>query len=147
MRIRSAHLGTHPVPLRAQRSRYQLPAGHSGVGATVEDFVQFARGEPSPTPYDALLPQNGEESTTDWFTVNVEQYLMENLRVYADLIYSERDLVPGVQPADSGLVAVPSTNVHNPFGRPMLVGYTAVRESADGVLPRPIPKRSTGGAT
>ena len=117
--------------------RYQLPAGHSGVDATVEDFVQFARGEASPTPYEALLPQNGEESTTDSFTVNVEQYLMENLRVYADLIYSERDSYQEYNPQIRGLVAVPSTNAHNPFGRPMLVSYAAVRESATGVLPVP----------
>ena len=62
---------------------------------------------------------------------------MENLRVYADLIYSERDSYQEYNPQIRGLVAVPSTNAHNPFGRPMLVGYAAVRESADGVLPAP----------
>ena len=128
-----------PTLFRCVRNgpRYQLPADHSGVGATVDDFVQFARGESSPTPYDTILPQNGEESTTDSYTVNVEQYLTDNLRVYADLIYSERESYQEYNPQVRGLIAVPSTNAHNPFGRPMLVGYTAVRESADGVLPAP----------
>ncbi|MDE0193353.1 MAG: TonB-dependent receptor [Gammaproteobacteria bacterium] len=117
--------------------RYQLPENHSGAGATVEDFIVFARGEPSPTPFDTILPQNGEESTTDSFTINLEQYLMDDLRVYADLIYSKRDSYQEFNPQVRGLIAVPSTNAYNPFGRPMLVGYSAVRESADGVLPVP----------
>jgi len=128
-----------PTLFRCVRNgpRYQLPADHSGVGATEEDFVQFARGEPSPFPYERLLPQNGEEATTDSYTINVEQYLTDNLRVYADLIYSERESYQEFNPQVRGLIPVPSTNAYNPFGRPMLVGYSAVRESADGVLPAP----------
>ena len=128
-----------PTLFRCVRNgpRYQLPADHSGVGATEEDFVQFARGEASPFPYERLLPQNGEESTTDSYTINVEQYLTENLRVYADLVFSSRDSYQEFNPQVRGLIAVPSTNAYNPFGRPMLVGYSAVRESADGVLPAP----------
>ena len=128
-----------PTLFRCVRNgpRYQLPADHSGVGATEADFVQFARGEPSPFPYERLLPQNGEESTTDSYTINVEQYLTENLRAYADLVYSSRDSYQEFNPQVRGLIAVPSTNAYNPFGRPMLVGYSAVRESADGVLPAP----------
>ena len=126
-----------PTLFRCVRNgpRYQLPANHSGVGATVDDFIVFARGEPSPTPYDALSPQNGEESTTDSLTVSVEQYVTDDLRVYADVVHSKRDSYQEYIPQISGLVPVPSTNAHNPFGRPMLVGYSAVRESEDGLLP------------
>ncbi|MDE0419808.1 MAG: TonB-dependent receptor [Gammaproteobacteria bacterium] len=115
--------------------RYQLPANHSGVGATVDDFIVFARGEPSPLPYDALTPQNGEESTTDSLTVSVEQYVTDNLRVYADVVYSTRDSYQEYTPQISGVIPVPSTNAYNPFGRPMLVQYSAVRESEAGLLP------------
>ena len=126
-----------PTLFRCVRNgpRYQLPANHSGVGATVEDFIVFARGEPSPFPYDSLLPQNGEESTTESFTVNFEQYLTDDLRVYADLVYSKRESYQEYTPQIAGIIPVPSTNAHNPFGRPMLVQYTAVREFADGLLP------------
>lgn len=115
--------------------RYQLPADHDGVGATEDDFIQFARGEASPHPYDSLLPQNGEESTTTSFNVNFEQYLRDDLRVYVDYAFSIRESYQEYSPAIAGLVAVPSTNAYNPFGRPMLVSYAAERESANGLLP------------
>lgn len=115
--------------------RYQLPANHSGAGATVDDFIVFARGEPSPIPYDSLLPQNGEESTTDSITVNFEQYLTDDLRVYADLIYSKRDSYQEHAPRLVGVIPIPSTNAYNPFGRPMLVQYAAIREFQEGRLP------------
>ena len=126
-----------PAAYRCQRNepRYQLPAGHSGVGATVDDFVQFARGDPSPVPYDALVPQNGEESTTTSFTVNLEQYLRDDVRVYADLVYSKRDSYQEYSPRILGAVPVPSTNAYNPFGRAMLVYYAANNELDNGLLP------------
>ena len=128
-----------PTLFRCVRNapRYQLPANHSGQGATVEDFIQFARGEPSPTPFDVIAPQNGEQSSTDSFTMNVEQYVTDNLRVYADLVYSKRDSYQEYTPRISGVIAVPSTNAYNPFGRPMIVQYAAVRESESGLLPAP----------
>ena len=126
-----------PTLFRCVRNgpRYQLPANHSGAGATVDDFIVFARGEPSPTPYESLLPQNGEESTTDSLTVNVEQYVTDNLRVYADLVYSNRESYQEYTPRVSGFIPVPSTNAYNPFGRPMLVQYAAIREAEGGLLP------------
>ena len=115
--------------------RYQLPANHSGAGATVEDFNVFARTDPSPIPYDYLLPHNGEESTTESFTVNFEQYLTDDLRVYADLVYSKRESYQEHAPRIVGVIPIPSTNAYNPFGRPMLVQYAAIREYQDGLLP------------
>ena len=99
-----------PTLFRCVRNgpRYQLPAKTTAAWARRRrTSSQFARGEPSPVPYERLLPQNGEESTTDSYTINVEQYLMDNLRVYADLIYSERDSYQEFNPQVRGLIAVP----------------------------------------
>ena len=115
--------------------RYQLPAGHSGAGATVGDFIVFERGEPSPTPYDVIDPQNGADSSTDSLTLKIEQYLTEDLRIYADLLYSKHETYQEYSPQIAGLIAVPSSNAYNPFGRPMLVSYAPSREFQDGQLP------------
>lgn len=126
-----------PAAYRCQRNapRYQLPPGHNGAGTTVDDFIQFERGTPSPVPYDTITPQNGEESSTNSVTINVEQHLNDDLRVYAGFLYSKRDSYQEYSPRIVGLVPVPSTNAYNPFGRPMLVSYAANNESDNGLLP------------
>ncbi|MCY3817075.1 MAG: TonB-dependent receptor [Gammaproteobacteria bacterium] len=114
--------------------RYQLPAGHSGVGATVDDFVTIAAGEDPPTLLDWVLPQNGADSTRESVTVNLEQYVTDDLRVFADFrrskldSYQEWDIYVGFLP-------VPASNAYNPFGRSVGVLYTPLKEYQDGTWP------------
>ena len=107
--------------------RYQLPAGHSGVGATQADFNTDI------TPTDYVDPQNGEDSTNTSFTVRVEQYLTDDLRVYADVLFS--DLDSWQQHRTTMTYIVPASNAYNPFGRDMVVNYWPIHEVESGVIP------------
>jgi outer membrane receptor protein involved in Fe transport len=107
---------------------YQLPAGHSGVGATPDDFSS----EIAKTDY--VAPQNGEDSTNTSFNVRVEQYLTDNLRVYADVLVSNLDSWQQFQTTMTSYL-VPASNAYNPFGRDMLVNYWPIHEVESGVIP------------
>lgn len=108
--------------------RYQLPAGHSGVGATPADFSS----EIAKTDY--VSPQNGEDSTNTSFNVRVEQYLTDNLRVYADVLVSNLDSWQQFQTTMTSYL-VPASNAYNPFGRDMLVSYWPIHEVESGLIP------------
>jgi len=107
---------------------YQLPAGHSGVGATPADF----NTEIAPTDY--VAPQNGEDSTNTSFNVRLEQYLTDDLRVYADVLVSNLDSWQQFQTTMSSYI-VPASNAYNPFGRDMVVNYWPIHEVESGVIP------------
>ena len=108
--------------------RYQLPQGHSGVGATPADFTTDI------TPTDYVSPQNGEDSTTTSFNVAIEQYLTDDLRVYADALISNLDSWQQFQTTMSNYL-LPASNAYNPFDRIVLVSYWPIREVESGLIP------------
>ena len=128
---------SQPATIRCKRRtpKYQLPADHSGLGATVDDFIVIESGETLPYPYDEIDPQNGAESSTDSFTVSFEQYLTDNLRVYADLLYSRHESYQEFSRKIQGFIPIPTSNAYNPFGKPMAVQYAPIREFEQGLLP------------
>ena len=128
---------SQPATIRCKRRTpmYQLPASHSGAGATVDDFVVFERGESPPHPYDVIDPQNGADSSTNSLTLNFEQYLTDDLRVYADILYTKVESYQEFSHQIIGYIPVPTSNAYNPFGKPMAVQYAAVREFEQGLLP------------
>ena len=108
--------------------RMQLRPGHSGVGATTDDFTTEL------TPSDYVRPQNGEDSTNLSFNVNVEQYLTDSLRVYADVLYSDHDSFQEY-PTTMSNYLVPASNAFNPFGRTVVVSYWPIAEIESGLIP------------
>ena len=121
-----------------QNTLYQLPADHSGAGATEADFHTFTNkaGDTAPTPLDELPPQNGMDSSTRSLSLNVEQYVTDSLRVFADVNWSVNEAYQEYDRRINGKFLVPASNAYNPFGEPMLVQYAAANEFGDGLLPQ-----------
>ena len=120
-----------------QNTYYQLPADHSGAGATVDDFHTFTNrpGDTAPTPLDELPPQNGLDSSTESLSLNVEQYITDSLMVYADVNWSVNESYQEYDRRILGRFFVPASNAYNPFGEAMLVQYAAVNEFENGLFP------------
>jgi len=114
---------------------YQLRADHSGVGATVDDFHRFGRGENSAVPLDEIDPHNGAERTTDSLSLNLEQYITEDLRAYASLHYSLNESFQDYSRIIPEQLLIPASNAYNPFGQHVLVHYAPIYESENGVMP------------
>ena len=117
--------------------RYQLPADHDGVGATIDDFNTFtiAPSQPAPVPLDEIPPQNGIQSTNESVNVNVEQYLTDDLRVYADIQWSWNESYQEFDRRIRDQLLVPASNAYNPFGVAMAVSYAPIYEYENGLLP------------
>ena len=110
-------------------ARYQLSADHSGLGATVDDFATNIR------PHDSVAPRNGSDSTNTSFTMHVEQYMTDDLLIYADVLYSK---LFSFQEQTSIISAiVPASNAYSPFDRTMIVTYWPGAEVEAGLIPRP----------
>ena len=108
--------------------RVQLPAGHSGVGATFDDFtLDRART-------DLFRPQNGADSTNTSANLHVEQYITGNLRVYADVLASDYEAYQEFSTYFTNFV-VPASNAYNPFGQHLVVSYIPWREIQSGLIP------------
>ena len=107
---------------------YQLPAGHSGVGATREDFSTDI------VPADVIEPQNGEHTRNESGTLFLEQYVTDDLRLYADFLYSNYVSTRN-QFTRMFSWLVPASNAFNPFGNDVLVTYYPIREIESGSLP------------
>ena len=127
-----------PVQRAFLTTYHQLPASHSGAGATPDDFVTW-RGSfatPSPVPLDELPPQNGQDSENMGLVLSLEQYLTDDLRLFADLKWntSENYQEFGRRMAGNALL-VPASNAYNPFGAPVQVRYAPVHEFETGLLP------------
>ena len=106
----------------------QLPAGHSGVGATPDDFTSdIVRSE-------LFFPQNGADSTSTSLNLYVEQHLTDNLRVYADLLASDHESYQQYK-TYFGRFVVPASNAYNPYGRHVVVSYAPWREIQSGLIP------------
>lgn len=106
----------------------QLPAGHSGEGATVDDFTTDIM------PVDYVPPQNGEDASNTSLTVFVEQSITEDFRVFADVLYSEHEAYQEYRTDLSGYT-VPASNAYNPFGQDVVVNYLPEVEVEAGLLP------------
>ena len=135
-------------PVFTQTHYYQLPAGHSGEGATVDDFVRytsyygFVPGvgfvnhiEPAPVPFDAIPKQNGINGENSSLTLSLEQYFTDALRVYADIVWSTNESYQEHAHVISEPFLVPGSNAWNPFGFPVNVRYAAVYEGENGTMP------------
>lgn len=110
-----------------QRQRYQLPADHDGVDASVEDFnLEVA-------PFELVPLENGDRSQSDSLTVFVEQTITDRLRIHLDYLYSDRKASQAFH--DYIPVLVPRTNAFNPFGRHVVVRYAPVHEVNSGLMP------------
>ena len=107
---------------------YQLRPGHSGVGATVDDFTTEI------APFDYVTPYNGADSTTLSFNVRAEQYFGEDLMIYGEALYSEHDAFREMPVRLHGYL-IPASNAYNSFGKDMLAYYAPVREVASGLFP------------
>ena len=108
--------------------RLQLPAGHSGEGASPDDFTTDI------VPVDYVPPQNGEDATNVSLTVFFEQSLTDRLRAYADVLYSEHEAYQEFRTDLSGYT-VPASNAYNPFGQDVVVNYLPEAEVEAGLLP------------
>ena len=124
--------GRHNPPGCSWRSpnRRQLPAGHSGVGATPDDFTTDLQ------PVSPLRPKNGEDSTILSYNVTVEQNLTDQLQIHADILYSDHEAFQSRNPSMYRYF-VPASNAYNPFGRGVVVDYYPLKEVAEGQLPDP----------
>lgn len=120
------------LPTRAFCGRpyttYQLPQGHSGVGAAVDEFTTNI------VPTDVVAPQNGEHTRNESGTLYLEQYVTEDLRLYADFLYSN-NVSSRNQNTQMLNWLVPASNAFNPFGRAVLVTYYPVNEIRSGSIP------------
>ena len=106
----------------------QLPAGHSGVGATPDDFTSdIVRS-------DLFFPQNGADSTNTSLNLYVEQHLTDHLRVYADVLASDYEAYQEYRTYFYDFV-VPASNAYNPYGRHVVVSYLPWREIQSGLIP------------
>ena len=107
-------------------TRWQLRSG-SGMGATIDDFSTEIQ------PWDFVDPQNGADSTQQALTLDLEQYVTDNLRVYAGLLISRRESFQNFQSGMSSY-PIPASNAYNPFGRTVVVNYYPLREFQNGDL-------------
>ena len=108
--------------------RLQLPAGHDGAGAGVDEFTTDI------VPVDYVPPQNGEDASNTSLTVSAEQFFSENFRVFVDLLYSEHEAYQEYRTVLTGYT-VPASNAFNPFGQDVVVNYLPNREVEAGMLP------------
>ena len=121
---------------------YQLPPGHSGEGATVDDFETFNVSyfpvrTGSPWPLDEIAPQNGVDSTDTSLLLTVEQYINDSLRVYADINWSLSESYREYDRTVINPFIVPASNAWNPFGKHVMVRYVPIYESDNGRMPAP----------
>ena len=107
-------------------TNYQLPQGHSGVGATVDEFTTDI------VPADVVEPQNGEHTRNESGTLYLEQYVTEDLRLYADFLYSN-NVSSRNQNTQMFSWPVPASNAFNPYGKEVLVTYYPIKEIESGL--------------
>ncbi|MCY3621650.1 MAG: TonB-dependent receptor [Gammaproteobacteria bacterium] len=108
--------------------RLQLPPGHSGVGATVDDFTEEI------ALFDYVPPQNGWVSESLGLNVRAEQYLGDAVMLYGEALLSEHDAQVETRTlADRYIIG--ADNAHNPFGYDLAVTYAPFREVETGQFP------------
>ncbi|MCY4144235.1 MAG: TonB-dependent receptor [Gammaproteobacteria bacterium] len=116
---------------------YQLPADHSGVGATKEDFRKGDRYSTDHIePHDVIAHENGAHSGREAVVLNLQHAPFSSVKLFLDALHSE-GYSYRKQRTPSMTVVVPATNAYNPFGEPMYVNYVPVLEQSNGLLPVP----------
>ena len=108
--------------------RLQLPPGHSGVGATVDDFTEEL------ALFDYVPPQNGWVSESLGLNVRAEQYLGDGLMFYGEALRSEHDAYIEARTFANGYL-IGADNAYNPFGYNVAVFYAPFREVESGQFP------------
>jgi len=108
--------------------RLQLPLGHSGVGATVDDFTEDL------VLFDYVPPQNGWVEESLGLNVRAEQYLGDDLMFYGEALISEHDAYIEARTFASGYI-IGADNAYNPFGYNLAVTYSPFRELETGQFP------------
>lgn len=118
---------------------FQLPPGNSGEGVSVDDFETFEIRYPngSPWPLDYIAPQNGLATEATSLLLSVEQYVNDNLRVYADLNWSLDESYRLTEAYTTNQIIVPASNAWNPFGKHVLVRYAPLYEVENNLMPSP----------
>lgn len=106
----------------------QLRSGHSGLGATVDDFTTDI------APTDYVTPYNGAKSTTLALNARAEQFLGENLMLYGEVLVSNVEAAREM-PTRLYQYYIPASNAYNPFGHDVLVSYFPQREVESGLFP------------
>ena len=110
---------------------YRLPEGHTGSGATAEDYIVSG---PADLPLiDNPLPQNGADARHTALTMSLEQWLTDDLILRADVLHSTGQSSRH-EPVIMAGHLVPASNAFNPFGRDVIVSYWPLRELEDGLL-------------
>ena len=106
----------------------QLPAGHSGEGAAVEEFTEDV------ALVDYVPPQNGEDASNTSVTLFAEQFFSDEFRIFVDYLYSKHEAYQEYRTDLSGY-DVPASNAFNPFGQTVRVNYLPTTEVEAGALP------------
>ena len=127
------YIGCLSRPVYPRVLQQRLPAGHSGVGATPDDFVNV-RPWNDAILGDLVEPQNGGLSTHDSISLNVRQRIGDKFRAYARAMVSNRDSYREYR-AELRNFLIPASNAYNPFGEPVVVTYDPSREIEDGQFP------------
>ena len=107
---------------------YQLRPGHSGVGATADDFTTDIQ------PTDYVHHFNGEDSTNLSLNVRAEQHFGDNLMIHGEVLYSDHDAYRELATTLSRF-RIPASNAYNPFGHDVVVSYIPLRELNSGLFP------------
>ena len=107
---------------------YQLSPGHSGVGATMDDFTTDI------TPTDYVTPYNGADSESLSFNGRVEQTVGEDMLFFGEAQLSDHDAFREF-PTQLDSYLIPASNAYNPFGRDMVAFYFPIREVESGLFP------------
>ena len=114
-------------------AQYQLPADHSGVGATVEDFVTDVADF---VPYDRIPIENGSHTDQQSISLSVKHDVFRWLELDFSALITQYSSFRRNALSFFG-IAVPASNAFNPFGRTMYVQYIPDREFELGLMPTP----------
>ena len=120
---------------------FQLPPGHSGLGAKISDFATGPAGgfwtHPEHiNPYDRIPRENGAHLSKDGATLNLQHDLFRGFKIFLDGLYSKNYSKQNSQIPFMSIV-VPASNAYNPWDVPMHVSYAPGLEQENGLLPTP----------
>ena len=117
--------------------RYQLPADHSGVEASIEDFRAVKWDERQQAfRLDELMPENGADYATESIVLRIEQDLNDDMQLFASLNWSFNDSYQEYDRLPVTGFLVPASNAYNPFGHHVFINYAPILEYENGFLPK-----------
>ncbi|MXZ56255.1 MAG: hypothetical protein F4077_09480 [Gammaproteobacteria bacterium] len=116
---------------------YQLPANHSGVGSSVNDFKVN-----NVVPYNKIPFENGAHSDRQFASVNLRHEFFDTLELVTDIFYYDNTSFQRKNFTDVEIL-VPANNAYNPFGRHMIVRYIPTHEHKQGLLSQPYDNASS----